>query len=142
MRLSMRDASHGSDSRGARETPDHDLDGLSRLDFGVRLGAGAALLLGSGPQHALAEEDAAVVDTDGGTVAAEAAAMPAAAPGAISLRDLGFEVPYTGKSFPLSKFLGSKATLVVNPKIDDPESLHQVRVFCVCVTAAAFVGGI
>lgn len=43
------------------------------------------------------------------------------------LRDLGLEVPYTGKSLPLDRFLGSKATLVVNPKIDDPESLTQVR---------------
>ena len=45
------------------------------------------------------------------------------------MRDMGIEIPYIGKPVPLNKFLGSKATLVVNPKLDDPESLQQVGVY-------------
>lgn len=112
---------------------------LTRGEFGrIALGtAGAASVfaLGGGagglPRSAFAE------GTEAGDVAAAATAAPAEEPppavategggSLVALRDMGLEVPYTGKSLPLSKFLGSKATLVVNPKIDDPESLHQVR---------------
>lgn len=129
----------------------------TRREFGAGLGAAAAaLVLGggttaAGPRSVLAEEDsstAAVAGDDATVVVAEAAqeASPEAAAPAVAapaaetrpLRDLGFEVPYTGKSVPLSKFLGSRATLVVNPKIDDPESLHQVWLWCVSV----FWGGV
>lgn len=97
----------------------------------------AAVLMGGYPRQALAE-DAAVEGGEGAATAAatvaaasaeQAEAAPVVAAAAVetpALRDLGFEVPYTGKMVPLNKFLGSKATLVVNPKIDDPESLHQV----------------
>jgi len=37
-----------------------------------------------------------------------------------------FSVPYNGKEVELGKFLGSKATLIVNTKIDDPASLQQM----------------
>lgn len=95
-----------------------------------------AVLMGGYPRQALAE-DAAVEGGEGAATAAptvvaasaeqaEAAPVVAAAVDTPALRDLGFEVPYTGKMVPLNKFLGGKATLVVNPKIDDPESLHQV----------------
>lgn len=120
----------------------------TRLEFGAGLGAAAAaIVLGgttAGPRPALAEDTSTAVAGDAAAAgvaeaAQEAAPVEVAAPAAPvaetrPLRDLGFEVPYTGKSVPLSKFLGSRATLVVNPKIDDPESLHQVCwcVFCVC----------
>lgn len=115
---------------------DHELfEVMTRLDFGVGLSAtGLAMLFGAIPTaQALADESTAVSenDRDPSPVVTETASRPAEEP---SLRDLGFEVPYTGKSLPLSKFLGSKATLVVNPKIDDPESLNQVR------TAIAILG--
>lgn len=103
--------------------------GLTRRAFGLSVGAaaGTALLL---PRQVFAEEEA-IVAGDDAPIAAEvsetvAPAVASAAPETPPLRDLGFEVPYTGKSVPLSKFLGSRATLVVNPKIDDPESLQQV----------------
>lgn len=109
----------------------------TRLDFGVGLGAtAAAVLLGGRSRQALAED----VVAEGGEGAAsataaavstgpvDAAPVVAAAVEGPALRDLGFEVPYTGKMVPLNKFIGAKATLVVNPKIDDPESLHQVGV--------------
>ncbi len=108
----------------------------TRLEFGVGMGAAAAaIVLGgttTGPKRGLAE-DAGVAEAAQGIAPevaapeAAAAAPAAAAAEAVPLRDMGIEVPYTGKSVPLSKFLGSRATLVVNPKIDDPESLHQVR---------------
>lgn len=119
----------GQEERGGRSS--------TRLDFGASLGAtAAAVLMGGYPRQALAE-DAAVEGGEGATTAvatvvsasaeqAEAAPVVAAAVDSPALRDLGFEVPYTGKMVPLNKFLGGKATLVVNPKIDDPESLHQV----------------
>ena len=118
----------GRNYNNQADREDHDLFGaMNRLDFGFELGAaGAAMLLRSMTREASADEgiSAASGGGDSTPVAIEAAAPPA--PNS-SLRDLGFEVPYTGKSVPLSKFLGSKATLVVNPKIDDPESLTQVR---------------
>lgn len=107
---------------------DHNLfEVMTRLDFGVGLTAtGVSMLFGAVPKQASADESTAVSETvrDPSPVGTEPASRPTEEP---SLRDLGFEVPYTGKSLPLSKFLGSKATLVVNPKIDDPESLNQVR---------------
>lgn len=107
---------------------DNDLfEVMTRLDFGVGLtAAGVSMLFGAVPKQASADEIAAVSETvrDPSPVVTEMASQPAEEP---SLRDLGFEVSYTGKSLPLSKFLGSKATLVVNSKIDDPESLNQVR---------------
>lgn len=134
MRHMTSEAEHNCE--GKRVNHDNmDSPGLTRLDFGVGLAAtGAAFLLGSGPRHALAE-DTASIGSEGGTASAvveEAspaevvAAAPEANPDTPALRDLGFEVPYTGKSLPLSKFLGNRATLVVNPKLDDPESLQQV----------------
>lgn len=87
--------------------------------------------VGELPRSAFAE------GTEGSDVAATASVGAAEEPplavareggaGPVALKDMGLEVPYTGKSLPLNKFLGGKATLVVNPKIDDPESLHQVR---------------
>lgn len=139
---SMRASTPSEDAVGGLETMGQE-EGAgrssTRLDFGVSLGAtAAAVLMGGGyPRQALAE-DAAVEGGEGAaTVAAtvveasaeQAEAAPVAAAAAVdtpALRDLGFEVPYTGKMVPLNKFLGGKATLVVNPKIDDPESLHQV----------------
>lgn len=114
----------------------------TRLEFGAGLGAAAAIVLG-GTTAALAEDGSTAVAGDAAAAGVAEAAQeaspevvaPAPAPAAAAstaaaetrpLRELGFEVPYTGKSVPLSKFLGSRATLVVNPKIDDPESLHQV----------------
>lgn len=130
----------------------------TRLEFGVGMGAAAAaIVLGgitAGPTRALAEETGAPEATQGAVPEVTAPEAVAAAPAAaaaesVPLRDMGIEVPYTGKSVPLSKFLGSRATLVVNPKIDDPESLHQVRsgglvfffcrgggLFCECVLDA------
>lgn len=123
----------------------------TRLEFGVGLGAAAAAVVLGGTTAAAVAEDISTANADAATSAAitaavtegaaeeataaaatpevataTAAAAPAPAGARPLLRDLGFEVPYTGKSLPLSKFLGSGATLVVNPKIDDPESLHQV----------------
>lgn len=111
---------------------------LSRLDFGLRLGAASAALLLSGPRASSADGAADLADAASDTAEEVAqvespvasSASPVSAPDTGPLRDLGFEVPYTGKALPLNKFLGGKATLVVNPKIDDPESLHQV---CMCV---------
>lgn len=122
----------------------------TRLEFGVGLGAAAAaVVLGGTTAAAIAEDvntavaaapaavaaaaDGAAQETAAATSAAAAPEVAAAAPAESPLRDLGFEVPYTGKSLPLSKFLGSRATLVVNPKIDDPESLHQVQQSWSCV---------
>lgn len=138
---SMRASTPSEDAVGGLELMGHEEGGgraSTRLDFGVSLGAiAAALLMGGYPRQALAKDAA----TEGGegaatavaTVAAvsaeQAEAAPVAAAAAVdapALRDLGFEVPYAGKMVPLNKFLGGKATLVVNPKIDDPESLHQV----------------
>lgn len=107
----------------------------TRLEFGAGLGAAAAaVVLGGGRiGNALAEDSGADAAATATVTAAAEEAAPAAAAVATPppaetrpLRDLGFEVPYTGKSVPLSKFLGSRATLVVNPKLDDPEALHQV----------------
>eukprot|EP00904_Undaria_pinnatifida_P002745 jgi/Undpi1/12471/HiC_scaffold_5.g02142.m1 len=125
-------------SEDAHNGLDHEEGGdrsSTRLDFGVGLGAtAAAVLLGGRSRQALAED----VVAEGGEGAAsataaavstgpvDAAPVVAAAVEGPALRDLGFEVPYTGKMVPLNKFIGAKATLVVNPKIDDPESLHQM----------------
>lgn len=137
---SMRASTPSEDAVGGLETVGHEEGGgrsSTRLGFGASLGAtAAAVLMGGYPRQALAE-DAAVEGGEGAATAAatvtaasaeqaEAAPVVAAAVETPPLRDLGFEVPYTGKMVPLNKFLGSKATLVVNPKIDDPESLHQV----------------
>ncbi|CAN0151887.1 unnamed protein product [Scytosiphon promiscuus] len=114
-----------------------DIRGAStRLEFGAGLGAAAAaaVVLGGRIGSALAEESAtagaaapAIVPAAAEEAAPAAAAVAAAPPAETRpLRDLGFEVPYTGKSVPLTKFLGSRATLVVNPKLDDPEALHQM----------------
>lgn len=115
-------------AKGNARNNHHDR-GLTRRAFGLSVGAaaGTALLL---PRQSFAEEEA-IVAGDAAPVAAEASeavapAVASVAPEAPLLRDLGFEVPYTGKPVSLSKFLGSRATLVVNPKIDDPESLQQV----------------
>lgn len=122
----------------------------TRREFGAGLGAAAAAIM-LGGRNALAEDSSTAVASDAAAAGVAEAAQqaqpefeaPAAAASTAAetppLRDLGFEVPYTGKSVPLSKFLGSRATLVVNPKLDDPESLHQVclclcvRLCCVCV---------
>ena len=37
-------------------------------------------------------------------------------------RHAGLEIPLRKKSIPIEKFLGRRATLVVNIKLDDPES--------------------
>lgn len=158
-RLSMLkgDDSSGSDSRDVGRNSG-DASGSSsgastRLEFGAGVGAAAAaIMLGGLP--ALAEDTSSAVAGEAPAAAGvaeaaqesspEVAAPPAAASASAAetrpLRDLGFEVPYTGKSLPLSKFLGSRATLVVNPKIDDPESLHQVR-WCDFVCAHVGVVG-
>ena len=138
-----RDGGSSSGSEVGRSSDDatsgNNSGASTRLEFGVGMGAAAAaaFVLGGttagGPKRALADDDtgapgaAQEATTEAAAPeAASAAAAPAAAEAAPPLRDLGIEVPYTGKSVPLSKFLGSRATLVVNPKIDDPESLHQV----------------
>lgn len=118
---------------------------LTRGEFGrIALGSASTLILsgiaGALPQPAFAE--GAPIPTDDAAEAAKAA-VPATGGGGeasaapIALRDMGIKVPYTGKSLPLDKFLGSKATLVVNPKIDDPESLHQV-----CTTRMRMIGAV
>ncbi|CAM9317434.1 unnamed protein product, partial [Phaeothamnion confervicola] len=65
----------------------------------------------------------------GAAAAAEAATPPppaaAAAAAGGDQTAFDFEVPFNGKQYPMSKFLG-KATLIVNCKIDDPISLEQV----------------
>lgn len=141
---SSSEVGRGSDDAGGSSS-----GASTRLEFGAGLGAAAAaVMLGgataAGPRPALAEDTiTSVAEDSAAAVVAEVAqeappevATPAAAASPAEtrpLRELGFEVPYTGKSVPLSKFLGSRATLVVNPKIDDPESLHQVcvvRVMC------------
>lgn len=124
--------SSSSGSSSNRQPP------LTRGEFArVALGtAGAASVfmlggaVGELPRSAFAE------GTEGSDVAATASVGAAEEPplavareggaGPVALKDMGLEVPYTGKSLPLNKFLGGKATLVVNPKIDDPESLHQM----------------
>lgn len=115
----------------------HDRDSrppLTRGEFGrMALGSASVVLGGIAgvlPQSVSAED--APISTDDAAAETAKAAVPAtggggeAAAAPVALRDMGLKVPYTGKSLPLDKFLGSKATLVVNPKIDDPESLHQV----------------
>lgn len=148
-RLSIHEASagneHAEEQKHDTDTrSDHDLHDLhevtrngllTRLDFGLALGGiGASVLLGTARQAFAEDVDApgeAAEAAPEAAVAVDTAAPPAPAPRpAVDLRSLGLEVPYTGKALPLNKFLGSKATLVVNPKLDDPESLHQV---CVCV---------
>ncbi|CBJ48820.1 Glutathione peroxidase [Ectocarpus siliculosus] len=126
----------GSQDAGSRRSSSNSSSSSSgastRLEFGSGLGAAAAAIVigGTSARGALAEDttgDAAtaVVATAGAEGAAPAAS-PAATETKPSLRELGFEVPYTGKSVPLNKFLGSRATLVVNGKLDDPEALHQM----------------
>eukprot|EP00752_Nemacystus_decipiens_P009946 g8869.t1 len=145
----MLEGDGGSDVGRDRDHTNGSSSGAStRLEFGAGLGvAAAAMMFGgataAGPRLVLAEDTSTSTAGAGDAAAAgvaeaaqenpaEAAAPTPAPPAAASpaetrpLRDLGFEVPYTGKSMPLSKFLGSRATLVVNPKIDDPESLHQM----------------
>lgn len=149
--LSMIEGESGSEMGNDGDDAGGSGSGAStRLEFGAGLGAAAAaMVLGgataAGPRPALAEDTSNTVAGDASAaVVAEAAqevplevAAPAAAAASPAetrpLRELGFEVPYTGKSVPLSKFLGSRATLVVNPKIDDPESLHQVCCVVLCV---------
>lgn len=137
---------------GFKRTIDHDNRELTRLDFGRRVGlgfaAGAALLLDAGgSKHALAEDTAPTSAAEGAgdaaaptvaetapvasetVVATPTSTSAAGRPGMPPLRDMGIEIPYIGKPVPLNKFLGSKATLVVNPKLDDPESLQQVGVY-------------
>ncbi|CAM9340892.1 unnamed protein product [Ectocarpus sp. 4 AP-2014] len=132
-RLSMQKAA-GSQDAGSRRSSSRSSSGgaSTRLEFGAGLGAAAAAIVmgGTSARGALAEDatgDAAtaVVATAGAEGAAPAAS-PAATETKQSLRELGFEVPYTGKLVPLNKFLGSRATLVVNGKLDDPEALHQM----------------
>lgn len=136
--LSM--SKEGSPTDDTRSSKDAHRGASTRLEFGAGLGAAAAaaVALGGRIGNALAEDSTTAGDTatvivtaaaeEAAPVAAAATTAPAASPPETRpLRDLGFEVPYTGKSVPLSKFLGSRATLVVNPKLDDPEALHQVR---------------
>ncbi|CAB1101228.1 unnamed protein product [Ectocarpus sp. CCAP 1310/34] len=133
-RLSMQKAAGSQDAGGRRSSCSSSGGGggaSTRLEFGAGLGAAAAAIVmgGTSARGALAEDangDAAtaVVATAGAEGAAHAAS-PAATETTPSLRELGFEVPYTGKLVPLNKFLGSRATLVVNGKLDDPEALHQ-----------------
>lgn len=117
----------------------HERTLLSRGDFG-RLGLamiGASTVVDWVSQQSARADGETAVAGNGGDVSGAAmpaaavaesrAVVPAPAREAVPLRDMGLEVSYTGKSLPLNKFLGSKATLVVNPKLDDPESLHQVR---------------
>eukprot|EP00903_Cladosiphon_okamuranus_P014278 g13261.t1 len=116
-------------------------DASTRLEFGAGLGAAAAAVVLGRTTATVAEDASTAVVADAAAAGVTDAAqeyspeVAAPSPAAVAststaetrpLRELGFEVPYTGKSFPLSKFLGSRATLVVNPKIDDPESLHQM----------------
>ncbi|CAM9916528.1 unnamed protein product [Ectocarpus sp. 12 AP-2014] len=133
-RLSMQKAA-GSQDVGNRRSSSSSSGGggaSTRFEFGAGLGAAAAAIVmgGTSARDALAEDatgDAAtaVVATAGAEGAAPAAS-PAATETKSSLRELGLEVPYTGKLVPLNKFLGSRATLVVNGKLDDPEALHQM----------------
>lgn len=138
--LSMRKTTSSRDETSSSDGSHSESGGPStRLEFSKGLGAAAAaaLVLGNGIVNAAAEDsanpaaDAAKITGTGGAEEAApvaAATSPATAPPTESplLRELGLEVPYTGKSYPLTKFLGSRATLVVNPKLDDPEALHQV----------------
>lgn len=105
---------------------------INRRDFGLALQClGASAILGGLAKPALGDDEESarsnaddVVDV---TKQAESATTSTVSQTGPLLRDMGIEVPYLGKPTPLGKFLGGKATLVVNPKIDDPESLNQVR---------------
>ncbi|CAM9793519.1 unnamed protein product [Choristocarpus tenellus] len=99
---------------------------LSRREFGLSLASGAAGLLGL-PLTSMGQEGTeSVVEVQEETATAAKTVPVATAPSVVvGARDQNFQVQYTGKTLPLNKFLG-KATLVVNPKIDDPESLNQV----------------
>ncbi|CAN0121087.1 unnamed protein product [Ectocarpus sp. 6 AP-2014] len=134
-RLSMQNAAGSQDAGSRRSSSDSSSSSSgasTRLEFGSGLGAAAAAIVigGTSARGALAEDttgDAATaVVATAGPEGAAPAASPAATETKPSLRELGFEVPYTGKSVPLNKFLGNRATLVVNGKLDDPEALHQM----------------
>lgn len=86
----------------------------------------AALL--AGVQVARAEDAAAAVPA----VAAEAPAASAAAPAATktmmsdTVYDFGaFKLPYFRQNLEFRQFLGNKATIVFNMKIDDPQTVLQ-----------------
>lgn len=106
----------------------HDEHVLSRRQLGSILGGlGSFAALNGVVKDAFAdEEEASSSPVDTAPAAGSETAEAPLRTGPL-LRDMGLEVPYTGKNLPLDRFLGSKATLVVNPKIDDPESLNQVR---------------
>lgn len=108
----------------------HDEQLLNRGQFASAFSALGTSLAFSLAIRTYADDEVNPGDPDTTSVAvpvAEAQSADASPKPTTTLRDLGLEVPYTGKSLPLDRFLGSKATLVVNPKIDDPESLTQVR---------------
>ncbi|CAM9145126.1 unnamed protein product [Discosporangium mesarthrocarpum] len=131
--VSLGMANHEVES-GAGTIPEGSNPALSRHDFTVGAAAGAGALLGL-PLTAFAEEGVSVSTAVEGRGEGDAGGMPSPAAQApsqakesstkVETRIQEFQVPYTGKSLPLNKFLG-KATLVVNPKIDDPESLKQM----------------
>lgn len=88
----------------------HRLGRRTVLDMARLAGAGALL------QRALP------AGADAPPAGAEAAAQPAPPPGPIEPPSLDMTLPYLNVEEPLSKLLGPRATLVVNIKLDDPNT--------------------